>query len=679
MLNRSSCLILNYLASYFIDQKIKRMTNILNCTGFIKGVTYQTFLNESLRETDFDRFNINQAKAFGLIKFESPKTEIAYSKWVTPKRTRSYPFARIYNTYNSCKAVTVIPVLKDEGKNGERDRIQFNTISWMNLLNIYIVLAYYDTAEKSFKKGQEQKHKLTNQKFNNEFVKSQIEEIVRYRQSALHWNKNLFETRFTEIFTKALESYDNIAQQTGVLVHSRQGLDKYVAKIERDFSEFANISLKGSQNASRREAFTSHSKEHLVDGQKATFSIENYLGGIYYLTPDEVFCRNDIYIIQESKNASGGLLPSIPDVQDGLFKLILFSNLDSLTINQEQVQFISKLKLTGKNIIGSIQFPQQIDKIDSFLENNSFKRSQIKVINNLALESQQNKKLIIEITGNSPIKSPLRYPGGKSKAVNTIINYLPINFFLFQEYREPFVGGGSLFICLKQKYPHLKIWINDLNTELYLFWKIAQNNLAELVKEIFEIKRTCLDGKQLFKELSNVDLNKLSHIERAVRFFVLNRITFSGTVESGGFSQQAFTKRFTLSSIHRLEKLEHILSDVKITNLDYSCLLQSQNKTTFLYLDPPYFSATKSKLYGKRGELHISFNHQKFSENIKKCSCPWLISYDNCLEIKNSFRANKIYEWELQYGMNNYKQGEAAKGKELIITNFNPKKSYEFD
>lgn len=147
------------------------MTNILNCTGFIKGVTYQTFLNENLRETDFNRFDINQAKAFGLIKFESPKTEIAYSKWVTPKRTRSYPFARIYNTYNSCKAVTVIPVLKDEGKNGERDRIQFNTISWMNLLNIYIVLAYYDTAEKSFKKGQEQKHKLTNQKFNNEFVK----------------------------------------------------------------------------------------------------------------------------------------------------------------------------------------------------------------------------------------------------------------------------------------------------------------------------------------------------------------------------------------------------------------------------------------------------------------------------------------------------------------------------
>ena len=70
----------------------------------------------------------------------------------------------------------------------------------MNLLNIYIVLAYYESAEKSYKKGQENKEKLTNQKFNNEFVKAQIKEILTYRQSALHWNKNLFEERFTQIF-----------------------------------------------------------------------------------------------------------------------------------------------------------------------------------------------------------------------------------------------------------------------------------------------------------------------------------------------------------------------------------------------------------------------------------------------------------------------------------------------
>ncbi|MHC5824356.1 MAG: DNA adenine methylase, partial [Nostoc sp.] len=172
------------------------------------------------------------------------------------------------------------------------------------------------------------------------------------------------------------------------------------------------------------------------------------------------------------------------------------------------------------------------------------------------------------------IKSPLRYPGGKSRAINQIVEYLPQSF---DEFREPFVGGGSVFIYLRQKFPDLKIWINDLNREVFLFWKFAQSDLAQLVKEVRHIKVKYTDGKLLFAELTKVDVNHLSDLERAVRFFVLNRITFSGTIESGGFSQEAFHKRFTDSSIERLEKLENLLSEnVKITNLDYSHLLKSE-------------------------------------------------------------------------------------------------------
>ncbi|MGB3651301.1 MAG: DNA adenine methylase [Rivularia sp. (in: cyanobacteria)] len=266
------------------------------------------------------------------------------------------------------------------------------------------------------------------------------------------------------------------------------------------------------------------------------------------------------------------------------------------------------------------------------------------------------------------IKSPLRYPGGKSKALKKIIQYLPDNF---DEYREPFVGGGSLFIYLKQKFPDLKIWINDLNPELFFFWKIAQLNLPQLIEEIRFIKDSHTNGKLLFTELTTVDKNKLSNLERAVRFFVLNRITFSGTVEAGGFSEQAFHKRFTYSSIERLEKLETILSeDVKITNLDYSELLHPKGKNVFLFLDPPYFTATKSKLYGKDGNLHTSFEHTRFAEAVKQCDRNWLITYDDSFQIRENFKSLNIFEWELQYGMNNYKQSSAAKGKELLITNY---------
>lgn len=268
------------------------------------------------------------------------------------------------------------------------------------------------------------------------------------------------------------------------------------------------------------------------------------------------------------------------------------------------------------------------------------------------------------------IKSPLRYPGGKSRSIKKIIKYLPDNF---SEFREPFVGGGSLFIYLKQQYPHLKIWINDLNSELFLFWKIAQNDLEKMVKEIFNIKKSYLDGKKLFNELTNVSVDELSNFERAVRFFVLNRITFSGTVESGGFSTQAFQTRFTESSIERLEKLESILPGIKITNLDYSSLLKSCNKNIFLFLDPPYFTATKSKLYGKKGDLHTAFDHEMFSKLMKKCSGNWLITYDDCPKIRDNFKFFNIFDWEVQYGMNNYKQCSAAKGKELLISNYRAK------
>lgn len=378
------------------------MTEILDFQGFIKGVKYKPFLaDENLISVSLEKFNINTASGYGLIK--SPNTEVAYSKWVSPKRTRSYPFARIYNTYNSSKIITIIPVIKDEGQDGDRDRIQYSTISWMNLLNIYIVLAYYETAQKSSKKGQEKREKLTNQQFNNDFVKEQISEILAYRQSALHWNNYLFEEKFTKIFEKALDCYDIISNQTGVKIHSRREMNYFLQKIIKEFEEFKIISHKSSQNASKREAMTQHKMEHLVDGLKATFSIENYLGGTYYLTPDEIFQSNDTYIIQESKNTSRESLPKLPDIQDGLFKLILFSNLDNLTLNDQSVFFTTQLKLTGKNIIGSLSLPTlSPELLETFLiENKQFlKQKQKLIISKLALETEYNKKMTIQITNN---------------------------------------------------------------------------------------------------------------------------------------------------------------------------------------------------------------------------------------------------------------------------------------
>lgn len=264
-------------------------------------------------------------------------------------------------------------------------------------------------------------------------------------------------------------------------------------------------------------------------------------------------------------------------------------------------------------------------------------------------------------------KTPLRYPGGKSRAIERMKFLLPKDF---EEYREPFVGGGSFFIYLKQKYPKLKIWINDLNPELYFFWKYAQIDSEKLAQEVLKIKKETKDGQGLFTELLSIDVQKITEFERAIRFFVLNRITFSGVVESGGYSQLAYEGRFTESSIQRVSELSKLLEDVKITHLDYREVLKDGEKNVFTFLDPPYFKATKSRLYGKNGILHTEFNHKEFACAVKECKHSWLITYDDSPEIRENFSFANIYEWELQYGMNNYKQGKAEKGNELFISNY---------
>ena len=272
-------------------------------------------------------------------------------------------------------------------------------------------------------------------------------------------------------------------------------------------------------------------------------------------------------------------------------------------------------------------------------------------------------------------KSPLRYPGGKSRALKQILPLIPANI---SEFREPFVGGGSVFFAIRSLFQNRikSYWINDLNYDLYCFWKQVRDNAPELVEALAKTRVTATDGHALFKELTqakdelNRDRDLLCEFQRAVRFFILNRITFSGVVDSGGYSQSAYEKRFTDSSIERVKNICPYLSRVEITNGDYSDALFQEGDGVFIFLDPPYWKATDSKLYGVRGKLHTAFDHEQFAENMRKCSHRWLITYDDSPAIRELFNFAEIQEWTLQYGMNNYRKENAAKGQELFIKNY---------
>ncbi|MCX6775870.1 MAG: DNA adenine methylase [Candidatus Micrarchaeota archaeon] len=269
---------------------------------------------------------------------------------------------------------------------------------------------------------------------------------------------------------------------------------------------------------------------------------------------------------------------------------------------------------------------------------------------------------------NNTIKSPLRYPGGKSKALKDILPLIPE----FTEYREPMVGGGSVFFALKQKYTDKKYWINDKNIDLYLFWKFCKENPDELISEIKRLSSN-YRGKKLYKYLTKTKIG-LSNLQRAARFFILNRIAFSGLVESGGYSKEAFKKRFTDSSIERITKASEILQGVRITNWDYSKILNKNSSDVFIFLDPPYMSKTEARLYGEKGKYNVDFDHTKFYNSVKKCKHKCLITYDKCTGIEEIYKiVNNIgwnkKDWTMQYGTN-VKKKKARKGKELFIWNY---------
>ncbi len=270
---------------------------------------------------------------------------------------------------------------------------------------------------------------------------------------------------------------------------------------------------------------------------------------------------------------------------------------------------------------------------------------------------------------NQFIKSPLRYPGGKQKAVDFLSLFFPQEIDAFV---EPMVGGGSVMLYIRQQYPKAELWINDLNPEVYIFWKSVRDDLDNLIKGVeawYSVKKNFLTKeKKFFEFLKNICPETLGFTNRAARWYVLNRVTFSGTLESGGFSKDAFHKRFTISSIERLAKLKGLLEGTVITNIDYeSCLSTKAKQGGFVFLDPPYLSAEKSKLYGINGSLHTGFPHARLKEVVHGLTNPVMITYDDSEAVRNLYPEEKYEKiaWELGYGMTNGKSG-----KELIIRNY---------
>jgi len=363
----------------------------MNITAKITGIKYQVNCADDLSEISFKDLNINDAPSCFLLA--DKKYNYGISKWVSPKRTRSYPFERVYNSLNVSKRITVIPIIKDEGAKGDRDFIQWDTVSLMSLLDVYVILAYYNKAVVHSSR----KDKITKQEFYNEYVKNKIVEISNYHSSALHWNLKEIKNTLPSLIDMVDETYNQLSKELNVVFHSSKGLQKFKNQFQKGVAEFMNASRTKAKEAQNREHLTLQPKEFLSTSTKATITIKNYLGGVYYFTTDEIEVDKKNLFLIESKHSINSKLPSMGDIKDGLLKMVLYCNLEDVEVNDIIFNPKPVLKLTSTEISGKITSNSASSEINNFKTSNTFNTNQINIIDNLFIEAQLNNfEVIIE-------------------------------------------------------------------------------------------------------------------------------------------------------------------------------------------------------------------------------------------------------------------------------------------
>jgi len=270
------------------------------------------------------------------------------------------------------------------------------------------------------------------------------------------------------------------------------------------------------------------------------------------------------------------------------------------------------------------------------------------------------------------LKTPLRYPGGKSRAVPKLVQYFP-DLREYEEYREPFLGGGSVALYVTKRYPDIKIWVNDLYEPLVNFWHQLQLDGRKIQNHLAELRSRFPDqgsAKGLFLEAKDI-LNDYdqSNFARAVSFYIANKCSFSGLTESSSFSRQASDNNFSMRGIERLGEYSKIIKNWKITNLHYAELF-TESLSKFLYLDPPY--DIKDNLYGRKGSMHNRFNHDDFAFDCSRYACPQLISYNSSQLVKERFKDWSVAEFDHTYTMRSVGEymREQHQRKELVLFNY---------
>ncbi len=269
---------------------------------------------------------------------------------------------------------------------------------------------------------------------------------------------------------------------------------------------------------------------------------------------------------------------------------------------------------------------------------------------------------------NGAINSPFRYAGGKFYARKLILNHIPLHSC----YIEPFAGGASIFFAKKKVQENI---LNDLDEELVNVYRVIRDEPDKLIK--------FLEGKPAKKELHKYyknEFNPKDYLEKAGRWYFLNRISYSGIMNKQN-CYWGYGDKFSMRPENwpnNIFRSSLKLQGVRFFCEDFETIIDNASDGTFLFVDPPYFNADQDKFYTctftREDHYRLRDTLYRNSDRLK-----FLLTYDNCRELMNIYDwATEIHEKEWNYCINRTddqknglkRKGERYKGRELFILNY---------
>ncbi len=284
------------------------------------------------------------------------------------------------------------------------------------------------------------------------------------------------------------------------------------------------------------------------------------------------------------------------------------------------------------------------------------------------------------------LRSPLRYPGGKSRVAKRLCAFIPPH----TEYREPFLGGGAIFFYNPKA---AKSWLNDLHPGLHAFWRTLRDHFAEFA-EMCQAQDT-RDLRATFNYwINRFDLMKArgnKHlVERAAQYYFINRTVWTGRVvyDPARRSRLYFSNPEGWGNLDR--KLRHLracadkLRRVRITCKPFEKCLDRATPDTFLYADPPYYRDSLDTPTSRLYEGHFAIEaHESLRDLLAASPAKVMISYDDRREVRELYRGSgwRIIPLSWKYcGRHAVSKRDKAAGRkerkvtgrELLILNYDP-------